>query len=324
MGGLAKTLAAATLIVATLASAQELVPASREQKTELIAEPEKIPGTRVSAILPEGFSVAESYAGLEHELVGTSVVFTELARPLEDIQLWMDYDALEARGMRRVHVEDLVIPAAEAELYHVEEDTELVELYHWMLLVDGGDRTLFVVVTTHAVNESRLRPDVLQLFEALRWNPDERIDPLAELPFRVDAVPPLVFSPRISERVVLVRGDQIGPLGGGDPRAFVSQHNVATEIEDLERHAHEHLQLSDQTSTLEIVSGRPSKLGGLPAYEIVAHGKDFERMTPLVIYQVLAMDGQDYYVVQGFASRSETDTYLPEFRKLAQSFRRAR
>jgi hypothetical protein len=319
-------LGVATLAVATTAHAQESIPATPAPgETIEIREPESIPGTRVEAVLPDGFSLAESFAGLEHELMGTTVVFTELARPLEEIQEWVDSDALKARGMRRVNVEDLVIPAGEAELYHVEEDAEPIELYRWILIVDGDPNgTLFVVVTTHLVNETRLRPSVLALFDALRWNPEKRLDPFADLPFRVDPIAPLIFSPRLSEQLMLMRADQIGPIGRGDPRAFVSKHSVATEVEDLERHAREHLQLTDQISTLEDVSGRKSQLGGLPAYEIVAHGSDFEHMTPLVVYQVVAMDGEDYYVVQGFVARSEADAYLPRFRKLAQSFRRAR
>jgi len=323
---MAKALGVATLALAAFAHGQESIPAATApDETIEIREPASIPGTRIEAVLPDGFSLAESFAGLEHDLAGTTVLFTELPQPLEEIQEWVDSDTLLERGMRRVNVEDLAIPAGEAELYHIKEDAEPIELYRWILLVDGGsDGTLLVVVTTHAVSETRLRPAVLALFDALRWDPQKKIDPFTDLPFRIDPIAPLVFSPRISEQLMLMRVDQIGPIGRGDPRAFVSKHSVATEVEDLERHAHEHLQLTDQTSALETVSERRSQLGGLPAYEIVAHGRDFEHMTPLVVYQVVALDGEDYYVVQGFVARDEADTYLPRFRKLAQSFRRAR
>jgi hypothetical protein len=326
VGRLAKALGFATLAVAAFAHAQESIPASQAPEGTIeIREPVTIPGTRVEAVLPDEFSLSESFAGLEHDLMGTTVVFTELARPLEEIQEWVDSDTLKARGMRRVNVQDLVIPAGDAELYHVKEDAEPIELYRWILLVDGGDNgTLLVVVTTHQDNETRLRPSVLALFDALRWDPEKPLDPFADLSFRVDPIPPLIFSPRLSEHLGLMRADQMGPIGQGDPRAFVSKHSVATGVEDLARHAHEHLQLTDQTSTLETLSERTSQLGGLPAYEIVAHGRDFEHMTPLVVYQVVALDGEDYYVVQGFVARSEADAYLPRFRKLAQSFRRSR
>ena len=47
-------------------------------------------------------------------------------------------------------------------------------------------------------------------------------------------------------------------------------------------------------------------------------------MAPLFAYQLLIVDGDYGYAVQGFAPYAERETWLPEFRALAASFRRAR
>ena len=307
------------LVVVALAAAD---PADAESVPT--PEPVPIPGTHVDAIVPESFEVSTEFPGLEHDFADTSVVFTEIRRSLSEVTEWVDADVLEKRGLKRVAAEDLMLDDVEASMFSIEDDRGNVELFRWILLFGDDSQTEMVVATTQASLEPRLRQDVRALFESVRWHPERRVDPFDGLDFRVNATPLLLFQPRRSDRLVLIRQDQIGPVEGADPRIFVSRHELATPVEDLPRYASEHLLLSGQTAVLENVSERRLRLGGLNAFEIVAHGQSFDGSRPLLVYQVLALDKNSYYVVQAFAARQDEQRYLAEFRQVAQSFRRAR
>lgn len=283
-----------------------------------------IPGTHLDAIVPESFTAATGFPGLEHAFANTSVVVTEIPRSLEEVSEWVDADVLEKRGLKRVAAEDLMLDDVEASIFSIEDDRGDVDLFRWILLFGSSEQTEMVVATTQSNLEPRLRGDVRALLQSVRWNRERRVDPFDGLGFRVDATPRLLFQPRLSDRVVLIRQDQIGPVAGADPRVFVTQHELAMPVDDLARYASEHLMLSDQTAVLENVSERALNLAGLDAFEIVAHGQAFEGLSPLVVYQVLALDGDSYYVVQAFAARQDEQRYLAEFRQVAKSFRRAR
>ena len=56
----------------------------------------------------------------------------------------------------------------------------------------------------------------------------------------------------------------------------------------------------------------------------MAHGVAFDGPIPVVAYQALVPDGDEVYVVQGFAAEPGAESFLASCRALTQSFRRAR
>ncbi len=309
-------IALALLLSGAVAQAQEEQP---------LALNVPIPGTRVSAIVPEGFALADDFPGMVHHYVETTVVVSELPLPPETVLAWLEPELLEERDTRRLKIEDLTLEDAEAVLLEVREDRDDGERYRWIAVFGSARESVVVVVSTLDSLESRLRADALALIGSLRWDPGRRSDPLRGLPFRVDAPLPLVLQPGERDHAVLLRADQIGPLRPGDPRAFVARYSVGSEIDDLPRHAREHLSASPELATLETIgSEQVIRMGGLEGWEIVARGMAFEAPVPLVAYQALARDRDEVYVVQGFAPEKAAESFLAACRALTASFRRAR
>ena len=116
----------ALLLAGAGARAQGVFPETPPAERELAVE---IPGTHLSAIVPEGFELAEDYAGMTHDYADTTLVVSEIPAALETVDAWLDADALEDRGLRRVHIEDFRLEDAEGTLYHVLEDGDPRELH---------------------------------------------------------------------------------------------------------------------------------------------------------------------------------------------------
>jgi hypothetical protein len=313
----------ALLVLATLpVAAQEATPLIDGAALGAV----EVPGTRVRLDLPGGFEVAEQFAGLIHHLSGTTVVVRELGIPVEQASRWLEREPLDARGLRLLGTQEQSSPAGEALIVQARESRDYSDVQHWIALLGDETSSLLIVASAQDAFDSSMHDDVMGLLGSVRWEREAPLEPLADLPFRIAETGQLSFAPRLSERLVLMLRGQLGPLAGGDPRAFVRAHDLPTPVDDLERFALEHLAQSDQTSTLEDVTGRKLYWDGLPGHEIVARGADFEQLVPLVLYQRLALDAdaERFYVVQGFASYDERERYLPEFRALARSFRRRR
>jgi hypothetical protein len=164
----------------------------------------------------------------------------------------------------------------------------------------------------------------MRMLASVRWDPGEPLEPLEELPFRLPQTRHLAYTPRLGPQLVLLPRDQLGPMSGDVPHAFARHYELASEVDDLDRFAFEHLSGSDQTSTLENVNGHKLQHDGLPAHEIVAKGADFEHLAPLVLYQLLILDEGGFFAIQGFAPLKDAETWVPRFRELALGFQRVR
>jgi hypothetical protein len=64
-------------------------------------------------------------------------------------------------------------------------------------------------------------------------------------------------------------------------------------------------------------------IAGLSGSEIVAEGKWSDLPdAPVVVYQVILLDGGNYFIMQGWAPREEQEKYLAAFTRIAKSFRK--
>jgi hypothetical protein len=315
----ASTLLSGVLLVAT-AAAQDDPPVVEGPALGGI----EIPGTRVRLDMPLDFEVARSFAGLVHHLTGTTVVVRELDVGLEQLSLWLERDALEARGLRRRGAERLEANGREGLVVHATEDRDYMDLRHWLGVFGEGQRSVLIVATVQDAFDSHLHDTVMRVLASTLWDPSQPLEPKEELSFRLPQTRHLAYTPQLSEQLVLLPRDHLGPLAGNAPHAFARRYELASEVDDLERFALEHLAGSDQTSTLEDVNGHKLQHDGLPAHEIVAKGSDFEHLTPLVLYQLLILDEGRFFAIQGFAPLEDRELWVPRFRELARGFQRVR
>ena len=84
-----------------------------------------------------------------------------------------------------------------------------------------------------------------------------------------------------------------------------------------------------RVTQIEKVSGVAIKkqsdvtIAGLSGSEIVAEGKWSDLPdAPVVVYQVILLDGGNYFIMQGRAPREEQEKYLAVFTRIAKSFRK--
>lgn len=287
-----------------------------------LTERVEIADTRVSIELPAGFAVSEDFPGIVHEETPSSIVVSEIPLPRREVLGWLEPDALEARGIELIDAAEIQLDGEQASLHYVAEEHGEVELRRWILVYGDASGAAMIVATTHEALETWMGRHLVTALVSARWHREQDIDLFAGLDFRISRTGRLAFAPRPRGGLVLIRSDQIGVVTGGDPRFIVEQFPKDVEIEDLERLAHEHLALTHQAASVENASGRRLALDGLEAYEIVADGSDFETLVPLLVYQVLAIDAERYYVLRGFADHGERDRHLDEFRSITRSFRR--
>jgi len=83
---------------------------------------------------------------------------------------------------------------------------------------------------------------------------------------------------------------------------------------------------AEQTASIRNVAnsqGRPVQLDGLQAYEIVADAADAKTGTAMKLYQVIAQEGEGFFIVQGLVIAGRAPAILPEFKRVTATFRRS-
>jgi hypothetical protein len=93
------------------------------------------------------------------------------------------------------------------------------------------------------------------------------------------------------------------------------------EVGDHAAFSRARLEKTADVADIKIEKEQALRIGGLPAWEIVATAVEAGSRQPVYVYQVIAFAERTYYIMQGQVSRQLHANYAPAFWATARSFR---
>ena len=207
-------------------------------------------------------------------------------------------------------------------LYTVAQTAAGVEFRKWVLLT--GDKTQTIMVTgtfPQQLSEQLAEPTRRAVLSIVRVS-EEPKNPFEGLIFRVSPTERLKLAGRLGPTLLLTESGSPGPQGASEPLYVVGNSFSDYPSSGLVAFAQARAEATTSLAIVRIVDGRSLLLDGLTAYEIRAtatHRRSGEQMS---LYQVVVMDRQTYFLIQGMVAAIRADELLPEFRRVTQTFRR--
>lgn len=287
--------------------------------TARAAEPVRIEGTHVRLHVPEGFRVAAEFPGLGLDEDLTSVLVSELPVPLAVSRRDLDEDALAHGGVILRRAAEVEVGRFSGVLVHATQRIAGIEFRKWLLLFGDETGSVLLTATTPLDLEERYQKALVETLSTAIWDPDLAATPPEGLRFRVREVAPLRIVRSSANAIVLADpartgGDTLTPL------VTVGSSLVPVQIGDLPRFARRRLEESTSIEQIEVESERPRELGGLPGHEIVATARDVATRRPVRVTQLLASDGERYYLVQGIADAEDAASFAAPLEQVIGSF----
>lgn len=305
---------AAALAPAVLAALSGAACAERVQQA---------PSSRVAITLPDGFEPAQLFSGFAHEAHGVSLVVVEMPGSAYDsVANGLTPEALAGKGVLKAATARL--RRADPHVYMRGEQSSAAGDYaKFFVLFREGDVTALVTanvprasLATKLVTEAEIERVLASARVAATPAPARELFRLGTLgPFKPagqflgtartytldgNAAP----TPPLPERPLLIVAPSLDRRSTGKPDAIAERLLAGLDATDV---------------TIETRSA--VTYGGLPGVEIAARARDRASGAELMLYQVLLMPREGgYFRLLGQALLAERDRYLPEFRRIAESF----
>jgi hypothetical protein len=192
------------------------------------------------------------------------------------------------------------------------------------MIVSGDAKTSFMIVGTFPKeHESEIGDAMKASLLRARWTVAAASPQHFEgLPFRVSPTTSLKIAGRMSNMLMLTESGQMGPQGR-DAALFVVGASLAQiDVSDLNAFANTRASQTKQLRGLHVSAQGTTTIGNEAAYEIVAAGTHIGTGRVVTLYQVVLPDPQGYVLMQGMVASTRAAALVPEFRKVAQTFRR--
>jgi hypothetical protein len=283
----------------------------------------QVPGTHVTLDPPAGFAAAAQFPGFQKADAGASIMVTEVPGPITAIAAGLTAEGLASRGWTLLDTDDVTISGRPARLVHFTQVASGVTFEKWLLAFGTAEQSVIIVGTFPQEQGDTFRAPVRQSLLSTRWDPTASVGMLDALPFQLQETSTLKISNRVSNAVMLTKGGVQGPVSADEPLLVVSASVSTVNLSNLETFSKDRLGQTRQIRQVQNITGESATVNGLRAYELTADALDGRAGTPIRVYQLIADDGGNYFIVQGFVGQGQAAQFLPEFRDVARSLRKA-
>jgi hypothetical protein len=245
-------------------------------------------------------------------------MITELPAPFEQVTPGFTAEGLLSKGMTLRGSEDATVGGRPGRLVSVTQVANGATFEKWLAAFGNSSATVLVVATYPQTLASKLRAPMRSAVLSATWTPDAELDPFDGLSFRIRESEHLKIQNRVQNTLMLAPPAR-SPSSPTEPFAVVGASHSPVRIDDLQVFARQRITQTAQISDLRDIQGESVEIAGRPAYEITAKAKDLKSGESLSVYQLVLVEGETYYLMQGMVGDSQFEEYLPEFRAIARS-----
>ena len=154
------------------------------------------------------------------------------------------------------------------------------------------------------------------------WDSEKSVSPTEGLSFSLSEKGEMKLAKRMASMLIYTKGG-IMPAEGEDVPLFVIGQSISkVSVDDPESLAKLSLLQNDSFTGIEIEQSSKVLIDSLNGYEIITKGLDKKSKQPMVIYQTMLFEEQNYYIMLGMVGSEQREAYLPVFKEMAESFRR--
>ena len=284
----------------------------------------QVPGTHVTLDPPAGFTAATQFPGFQKAEANASIMVTEVPGPIAAVGAGLTPEGLASRGWKFLDAEDVTIGDRSARLVRFTQVAYGTTFEKFILAFGTTEQSVIIVGTYPQEQADAFRAPMKQSLLSTRWDPTASVGMLDALPFQIQETATLKISSRVSNGVVLTKGGVKGPIPADEPLLVVSASVSTVNLSNLESFAKARLAQTQQIKQVQNITGERVTVNGLSAYELTADALDGRAGTPIRVYQLIADDGGNYFIVQGFVGQGTAAPFLTQFREVARSLSKAK
>ena len=283
----------------------------------------KVPGTRISLIKPEGFSLAKAFAGFQQEDTSSSIMVVEMPAPYREvIKGFSDVQKMNLQGMKLLLQEEVVVDGQAARLYQLRQTAQGTAFVKWVVAFGDDTHVVMINAMCPEIHKSTLAGPLRQAALSVKYDQDQAPDPNDGLPFTITHQGKLKRAGRITNMLMYTLSGEIPAPSPEDPLFVVAESISSVSTADAKTLAEQRLHQTATVTRISIQTTTPITVDGLRGYEIEATADHLQSGVPLAVYQVMLFDGGTYILMQGMVGTSRQAEFLPEFKALARSLRR--
>jgi len=273
----------------------------------------------VSIAQPDGFQVAGDWDGFGQRSTGASILVMTVEAPYEALAAGFTAANLSAKGWTLLSRETVDLDGRPGVLIHFSQPAQGQTYLKWSVIFGSPTHATMVTGTFPEAHAATLSAPLKSAVLSARPATSGAGPEAPGLGLAVTPGPALVASDATSGALLYTKDGVVPAATPSDPLFIVAPSVGSAAIGDPKAFAEQRLYQTAHTEVEAIRWVKPIRVDGLDGFETLATAYDEASRTPILLYQVLLVDGQAYVLIQGLVGRELESTYLPVFQAAARS-----
>lgn len=290
---------------------------------QLSARHQKVAGTNLFMIVPDGFIPSNSFQGFQQNSSGSSLVVAELQGTFGEFLAGFTPEALKTKGVLMNKKEMLTINGKKGVLYTTLQHANSTDYTKYILLLANG-KTTFMVNGIFPKLLVQLDRPMREAILSIVHHKGKALDPLEGISFEINVQETKLKLAQNLTGSLLYTVDGKAPTLSEDKTTFIVSLGTTPLPENMSEKEAAMNRLNklpytnlsvDETASGEVI------VDGMKGYEIVAYGPLKDGMVSGVVYQMMLFNAQGYCLLIG-TSTTELKENISLFKKVARTFNR--
>lgn len=308
-----------TLLLALIFSSLSFFALGQKSITTVLSPSHQaISGTKVSLIVPEGFTQADNFPGLQQTETSSSIMVVSIPGPVSQMLTALTPEALATQGITTSWIEPLLINGLSAMLIRGTQTAQGISFGKRILILGNESETL-MLNSNFPEEAAESGEKIEQALFTVYYEAGKSIDPLAEMNWEVEVTGSRLQFGKAIGNTLLFTVDGKVPTASEDKSSLIIGQSISDSNPADKRNfaINRVLQTPYQIESPEYV--RDITVDGMEGVELYAIGKDSKTNQPAYVYQLILFDGKGYFLLIGTSNLSEA---MGEIQQVAKTFRR--
>lgn len=290
---------------------------------QLSARHQRIAGTNLFMIVPDGFIPSNSFQGFQQSSSGSSLLVAEVPGPFAELIAGFTPEALKSKGVIVKEKEMLTINGKKGVLFTTLQQANSTDYTKYILLLANG-KTTFMVNGIFPKLLAQLDKPMREALLSIVHHKGKAIDPLEGISFEINVQETkLKFAQNLTGSLLYTVDGKV-PTLSEDKTTFIvglgttplpeNMSEKEAAMNRLNKLPYTNLSI-DETASGEVF------VDGMKGYEIVAYGPLKDGNLSGVVYQMMLFNAQGYCLIIG-TSTTELKENLSLFKHVARTFKR--
>lgn len=279
-----------------------------------------VSGTKISLILPKGFTKAQNFMGFQQDESGSTIMIMDIPGPFSEVSKGLTKENFLTKGVEVKNIEEIFLNGKKGILVTGEQNA-YGKIFSKYVFAFGNEKETIMINGAFPSNLMEIGKEIKTSILTTYYEENKKINPFDTVDFEIETKGTnLIFAKSMANMLTYNVDGLLPTKSKNDTSLIIAKAISNVVVEDKKLYSINRIKKMP-FEIEKIENTEKITIDGVSGYEITALAKDKKTGLQQKVYQVILFSDSLYYILLG-TTNNEYDKNITEIKKIVKTFKR--